>query len=176
MDGEKSAVETWLAFIRKWQFYGVGMKANVWEFDGLDVAGKLDAQARDLEGDLADKMRLFGFRKQVGQRTTLDKLLERQERGKKNVGVPMSEVGLKYLTPEGWAERFGVDPAIEMAHRQAGRSSTKTPLCLNCQEYGHRAIDCPNFAIGGKHFQCYNCEEVGHIASECPKPKKTATE
>lgn len=38
MDGEKSAVEVWLAFLRKWQFYGVGMKANVWEFEGLGKA------------------------------------------------------------------------------------------------------------------------------------------
>lgn len=34
-DGDPSVVETWLAFIRKWQFYGVGMKANVWSFEGL---------------------------------------------------------------------------------------------------------------------------------------------
>ena len=34
-DGHPSVVETWLAFIRKWQFYGVGMKANVWSFEGL---------------------------------------------------------------------------------------------------------------------------------------------
>ena len=176
MDGEKSAVETWLAFIRKWQFYGVGMKANVWEFEGVDVAGKMDAQAKDLEADLAEKMGLFGFTKQVGQRATLAKLLERQERGKKVVGSPTTEVGLKYLTPEGWAERFGVDPTIEQEHRQAGGSKTKTLLCFNCQQYGHRAVDCPNFAIAAKHVQCYNCEEVGHKASECPKPKKHAAE
>ncbi len=34
-DGEASVVETWLAFIRKWQFYGVGLKANVWQWEGL---------------------------------------------------------------------------------------------------------------------------------------------
>lgn len=35
MDGDKSAVEVWLAVLRKWQFYGVGMKANVWEWEGV---------------------------------------------------------------------------------------------------------------------------------------------
>jgi len=35
MDGDKSVVEVWLAFLRKWQFYGVGMKANVWEWEQL---------------------------------------------------------------------------------------------------------------------------------------------
>lgn len=34
-DGDPSVVEIWLAFLRKWQFYGVGMKANVWQFEGL---------------------------------------------------------------------------------------------------------------------------------------------
>jgi ribosomal protein S10 len=34
-DGEPSVVEVWLAFLRKWQFYGVGMKANVWQWEEL---------------------------------------------------------------------------------------------------------------------------------------------
>jgi ribosomal protein S10 len=37
-DGAPEVVETWLAFVRRWQFYGVGMKANVWGWDSL---GKL---------------------------------------------------------------------------------------------------------------------------------------
>ncbi len=36
-DGESSVVETWLAFLRKWQFYGVGLKANVWQWEGLGM-------------------------------------------------------------------------------------------------------------------------------------------
>ena len=34
-DGHPEAIEHWLAFIRKHQYYGVGMKANVWSFDNL---------------------------------------------------------------------------------------------------------------------------------------------
>lgn len=34
-DGEASAQEVWLAFLRKYAYYGVGMKANVWEFAGV---------------------------------------------------------------------------------------------------------------------------------------------
>lgn len=34
-DGHPDVVEIWLAALRKWQFYGVGMKANVWQFEGL---------------------------------------------------------------------------------------------------------------------------------------------
>lgn len=34
-DGNPQSVQVWLAFLRKHAFYGVGMKANVWEHDSL---------------------------------------------------------------------------------------------------------------------------------------------
>ena len=34
-DGHPETVETWLAFIRKHAYYGVGMKANVWQHEKL---------------------------------------------------------------------------------------------------------------------------------------------
>jgi ribosomal protein S10 len=34
-DGNPQAVQAWLAFLRKHAFYGVGMKANVWEHESL---------------------------------------------------------------------------------------------------------------------------------------------
>ena len=34
-DGAPEVVETWLAFVRRWQFYGVGMKAHVWGWESL---------------------------------------------------------------------------------------------------------------------------------------------
>lgn len=36
-DGNPQAVQAWLAFLRKHAFYGVGMKANVWEHDSLGM-------------------------------------------------------------------------------------------------------------------------------------------
>lgn len=36
-DGHPEVVEIWLACLQKWQFYGVGMKANVWQFEGLGM-------------------------------------------------------------------------------------------------------------------------------------------
>lgn len=39
-DGHPQAVQAWLAFLRKHAFYGVGMKANVWEHDGLGTTPK----------------------------------------------------------------------------------------------------------------------------------------
>ena len=34
-DGHPESVELWLAFLRKHQYYGIGMKANVWQFETL---------------------------------------------------------------------------------------------------------------------------------------------
>lgn len=34
-DGNPESVQIWLAFLQKHAYYGVGMKANVWEFSGL---------------------------------------------------------------------------------------------------------------------------------------------
>ena len=34
-DGHPETVQIWLAFIRKHAYYGVGMKANVWEHEKL---------------------------------------------------------------------------------------------------------------------------------------------
>lgn len=36
-DGHPDTVQIWLAFLRKHAFYGVGMKANIWEFDSLGM-------------------------------------------------------------------------------------------------------------------------------------------
>lgn len=41
-DGNTEQVETWLAFLRKHAYYGIGMKANVWQHEKL---GKQDLAA-----------------------------------------------------------------------------------------------------------------------------------
>lgn len=44
-DGHSDVVATWLAFLRKHQYYGVGMKANVWDYGGLDAPTEMDEEA-----------------------------------------------------------------------------------------------------------------------------------
>lgn len=36
-DGNLEVVQAWLAFLRKHSFYGVGMKANIWEYESLGI-------------------------------------------------------------------------------------------------------------------------------------------
>ena len=40
-DGHPETVQIWLAFIRKHAYYGVGMKANVWEYEKLGRSAPL---------------------------------------------------------------------------------------------------------------------------------------
>lgn len=37
-DGHPDVVKAWLAFLQKHQYYGVGMKANIWEYESLEAA------------------------------------------------------------------------------------------------------------------------------------------
>lgn len=39
-DGNPETVQLWLAYLRKYQYYGVGMKANVWQFGGIGESVK----------------------------------------------------------------------------------------------------------------------------------------
>ncbi|KKA29488.1 hypothetical protein TD95_001603 [Thielaviopsis punctulata] len=48
-DGHPEAIQVWLAFLRKHAFYGVGMKANVWEFSELGVGKTMDAELPESE-------------------------------------------------------------------------------------------------------------------------------
>ena len=36
-DGDAEVLKIWLAYLRRYAFWGVGMKANVWEFETLGM-------------------------------------------------------------------------------------------------------------------------------------------
>ncbi|KAK1487004.1 ribosomal protein S10p/S20e [Colletotrichum tamarilloi] len=42
-DGNPETVQLWLAFLQKHAYYGIGMKANVWDFGKLGVGKAMDA-------------------------------------------------------------------------------------------------------------------------------------
>ncbi|KAL1999525.1 hypothetical protein VTN02DRAFT_4388 [Thermoascus thermophilus] len=62
-DGHPDAVQAWLAFLRKHAFYGVGMKANVWEYETLDVGKSMDEAVGKVEESLEQHLSQFGQRK-----------------------------------------------------------------------------------------------------------------
>jgi small subunit ribosomal protein S10 len=47
VDGHPETVNIWLAYLRKHQYYGVGMKANVYENTSLDAAKAMDHEAEE---------------------------------------------------------------------------------------------------------------------------------
>jgi small subunit ribosomal protein S10 len=107
-DGHSEVVERWLAFVRKWQFYGVGMKANVWEHTGLDVGKEMDeAYKGTLEEELNAKMKEFGFNESVAGKVGVERLM-RRERGR-GIGSPLSTVREGSLTEEGRRGKRGED-------------------------------------------------------------------
>lgn len=71
-DGNPETVQLWLAYLRKHQYYGIGIKANFWEFgspcleDVSGVSGELSSawehlgQTRSVAADEASKMLTSG--------------------------------------------------------------------------------------------------------------------
>lgn len=63
--GHPETVAVWLAFLKKYQYYGVGMKANVYEQTGIDVVEDVDREAERLAEKLGEGLELFGGREDV---------------------------------------------------------------------------------------------------------------
>ncbi|KAL3469383.1 ribosomal protein S10 domain-containing protein [Aspergillus californicus] len=61
-DGNSQSVQAWLAFLRKHAFYGVGMKANVWEYESLETAKNMDQAVAEVEKHLEPHLSRFGRR------------------------------------------------------------------------------------------------------------------
>jgi len=114
MDGDKSAVEAWLAYVRKWQFYGVGMKANVWEFEGVDVAKNMDKDYNEeISKHLDEKLNLYGWKKNIGQKATVQNLLLNSQRSRNVVGAPMANVRNPSMSREMRGKTLGIDDSAK---------------------------------------------------------------
>ncbi|QQK45491.1 putative aspartic-type endopeptidase opsB [Penicillium digitatum] len=91
-DGNPQAVQVWLAFLRKHAFYGVGMKANVWEHDSLDAGKAMDASIAEVEEALRPELAQFGQRKDNSAPGTMIDTLNTKEpiifSGIQPTGVP----------------------------------------------------------------------------------------
>ncbi|KAM3417357.1 hypothetical protein BST61_g5607 [Cercospora zeina] len=74
-DGHSEVVSVWLAFLRKYQYYGVGMKANVWEHGSLKAAEEMDAEAERVE-NLLGSFQLEKPTVGLGQRDLPGKMVE----------------------------------------------------------------------------------------------------
>lgn len=66
-DGHPETVALWLAFLKKYQYYGVGMKANVYEYTGVNAVEDVDKEAERLAEKLGEDLNLFGGRRSVAE-------------------------------------------------------------------------------------------------------------
>ncbi|KAI9147906.1 37S ribosomal protein S10 [Paramyrothecium foliicola] len=75
-DGNPETVQIWLAYLRKHQYYGIGMKANVWEFSRRGVARR-GVPAEDLR-DIDSAWSHIGQTKTLDTMEKVEELLNRR--------------------------------------------------------------------------------------------------
>ncbi|KAG5930685.1 mitochondrial 37S ribosomal protein rsm10 [Claviceps africana] len=75
-DGHPETVQLWLAYLRKHQFYGVGMKANVWEFGPTGVGLNDENGTREKQLEEVDSLwSHLGQTKTLGTSAKVEELL-----------------------------------------------------------------------------------------------------
>ncbi|KAJ5205607.1 Aminoacyl-tRNA synthetase class Ic [Penicillium cf. griseofulvum] len=109
-DGNPQAVQAWLAFLRKHAFYGVGMKANIWEHDSLDAGKAMDASVAEVEEALRPELAQFGQRKDNSAPGTIFDTLNSERFAERK--VPQDPAQLKRWRKEAFATLLavGLDP------------------------------------------------------------------
>ncbi|KJZ75980.1 hypothetical protein HIM_04436 [Hirsutella minnesotensis 3608] len=75
-DGNPESVQLWLAYLRKHQYYGVGMKANVWEFGKAEPGRAMDLPKEEVSS-LESTWSHLGQLKGIGAPQEVEGLLSR---------------------------------------------------------------------------------------------------
>ncbi|XP_044717861.1 ribosomal protein s10p/S20e domain-containing protein [Hirsutella rhossiliensis] len=73
-DGNPETVQLWLAYLRKHQYYGVGMKANMWEFGQTGVGRTMELPQDQLK-ELESSWSHLGQTKNIGTAREVEGLL-----------------------------------------------------------------------------------------------------
>ena len=77
-DGDPETVQLWLAYLRKHQYYGVGMKANVWEFSKLGVGQEMMELPKEQLEQLESNWAHLGQTHSIGTVEKVEELLSRR--------------------------------------------------------------------------------------------------
>ncbi|KAL8861351.1 MAG: hypothetical protein Q9178_002223 [Gyalolechia marmorata] len=89
-DGHPETVEIWLAFLRKHAYYGIGMKANVWEHESIGVGKTMDVSLENLKKTLEPKWAHFGRNKNLATSERVYELMN-EESFRRTSDAPLSE-------------------------------------------------------------------------------------
>ncbi|KAF9869362.1 ribosomal protein S10p/S20e [Colletotrichum karsti] len=76
-DGNPETVQLWLAFLQKHAYYGIGMKANVWDFAKLGVGKSMDTVADDASKALESKFEHLSQHKNLDTVEKVEEFLAR---------------------------------------------------------------------------------------------------
>jgi small subunit ribosomal protein S10 len=77
-DGNPETVQLWLAYLRKHQYYGIGMKANMWEFSELGGQTLVEQNAKSYETEVNAAWRHLGQIQPFSSGSEANKALNRQ--------------------------------------------------------------------------------------------------
>ncbi|KAI1268604.1 hypothetical protein F5Y18DRAFT_415294 [Xylariaceae sp. FL1019] len=72
-DGHPETVQVWLAFLQKHAYYGIGMKANMWEYCSLDAGKQMDSETQSMQKAIDEKIEMLGANQVLG---TVEKVKE----------------------------------------------------------------------------------------------------
>lgn len=79
--GHPETVAIWLAFLRKHQYYGVGMKAHVYDYGSVETGKDLDAEAERIVKRMGEKGVAFETYAGKGRRKRVDALFNEPFKG-----------------------------------------------------------------------------------------------
>ncbi|KAK4188695.1 hypothetical protein QBC35DRAFT_514615 [Podospora australis] len=79
-DGHPETVQVWLAFLQKYAYYGIGMKANMWEFSKLDVAKEMEESLPETEKLLESKWQHIGVARKSPVLENLEEFMAEERR------------------------------------------------------------------------------------------------
>ncbi|KAF2669021.1 ribosomal protein S10 [Microthyrium microscopicum] len=99
-DGDSEVVQCWLGYLRQRSYHGVGMKALLWENEGLGVGKRMDEEAGVADAGLETEWGNFGMRMNVKTAEMVEELLGSEA----------------YEKPKRWMEGFWREP-IEVARK-----------------------------------------------------------
>lgn len=74
-DGHPETVQCWLGYLEKRGYHGVGMKANVWEFETLGVGARMDEEAGIADSEMEEEWGNFGMRMNAATAEKVEELL-----------------------------------------------------------------------------------------------------
>ncbi|KAH6849713.1 hypothetical protein B0I37DRAFT_413168 [Chaetomium sp. MPI-CAGE-AT-0009] len=116
-DGNPETVQVWLAFLQKHAYYGIGMKANVWEFSKLGVGQEMDKNLEQTEKLMEDKWEHLSY---VERRPEYQKKKDRGPREQ----LPAAEEMEEFLA----SERRKIAGGRAFASGSPGDITTVTPI------------------------------------------------